>query len=108
VYPRQVFIESLASHPDLEISALVDVAVGKRYADATKWRLGTDTPPGVGDMKICTHNSLSTKDIDLVFSALPGGVGGPIELDLANKEFSSSARPAITDSRSMFHYSSLR
>ena len=43
--------------------------------------------PGVGDMKICTHDSLSTKDIDLVFSALRGGVAGLIELDLAKKEF---------------------
>ena len=83
----QVFIERLANHPDLEISALVDVTVGKRYVEATKWRLGSDMPPGVGEMKIRSHDSLSKKDIDLIFSALPGGVAGPIELELAKKGF---------------------
>ena len=44
-------------------------------------------PPGIGEMKICSHDSLSKDQIDLVFSALPGGIAGPIELDLAKKGF---------------------
>jgi len=83
----QVFVERLANHPDLETTALVDVMVGKRYQEATKWRLGSEMPHDVAETKICSGESLSTKDIDLVFSALPGGVAGPIELDLAKKGF---------------------
>ena len=40
----QRFIERLENHPTFEIAALADIMVGKRYEDATKWRLGTRMP----------------------------------------------------------------
>lgn len=83
----QVFIERLANHPTIETAALVDVMVGKRYSEATKWRLGSVMPPNVRDMTIVSKDTLSKKDVDLIFSALPGGVAGPIETELAKKGF---------------------
>ena len=83
----QRFIERLDNHPTFETAALVDVMVGKRYEEATKWRLETRMPSEVKDMKIVAGDSFSTKDVDLVFSALPPGVAGKIELDLARRGF---------------------
>jgi aspartate-semialdehyde dehydrogenase len=83
----QRFIERLENHPTFEIVALADVMVGKRYEDATKWRLGTRMPSKVKDMKIAAGDSFSRNEIDVVFSALPGGIAGKIELDLAKKGF---------------------
>lgn len=37
----QRFIARLENHPTFETTALADIMVGKRYEDATKWRLGT-------------------------------------------------------------------
>jgi aspartate-semialdehyde dehydrogenase len=41
----------------------------------------------VKDMKIVAGDSFSRNEIDVVFSALPGGIAGKIELDLAKKGF---------------------
>lgn len=81
----QRFIDRLENHPTFEIVALADVMVGKRYEDATKWRLGIRMPSKVKDMKIAAGDSFSRNEIDVVFSALPGGIAGKIELDLAKK-----------------------
>lgn len=83
----QRFVERLENHPYFEMAAFVDVMVGKRYQDATKWRLGSNMPEGVRDMKIEAPDALSKSEIGLVFSALPGGLAKQIELDLAKKGF---------------------
>jgi len=83
----QRFIERLENHPTFEIAALEDVMVGKRYEDATNWRLGERMPAWVKDMKIVSTDSLSLTDASVVFSALPGGVADKIETDLAKKGF---------------------
>jgi aspartate-semialdehyde dehydrogenase len=36
----QRFVERLENHYTFEITALTDMMVGKRYEEATKWRLG--------------------------------------------------------------------
>ena len=83
----QRFVERLENHPTFETTALADVMVGKRYEEATKWRLGMRMPSEVRDMKIVSNDSLSPRDIDLIFSALPGGIAAKIETDLATKGF---------------------
>jgi aspartate-semialdehyde dehydrogenase len=83
----QRFIERLKNHPTFEIAALADIMVGKRYEDATRWRLGDRMPDQVKDMKIVSSDSLSQADVGVVFSALPGGIAGKIETDLAKKGF---------------------
>jgi len=83
----QRFVERLENHPTFETTALADIMVGKRYEEATKWRLGMRMPSEVRDMKIVSNDSLSPRDIDLIFSALPGGIAAKIETDLATKGF---------------------
>jgi len=83
----QRFVERLENHPFFETTALVDVMVGKRYQEATKWRLGSQMPQTLRDLTIRSVDSLSKSEIGLVFSALPGGLAKQIELDLAKKGF---------------------
>lgn len=83
----QQFVQILADHPTFEMAALADVMTGKRYEDATRWRLGTQMPSKAKDMKIVANDSLSPRDISLVFSALPGGIAAKIETDLAERGF---------------------
>lgn len=83
----QRFIERLDNHPFFEIAALADIMVGKSYSDATKWRLGTRMPSSVRDMKIVANDSLSPEEVPVLFSAMPGGIAGKIESDLAEKGF---------------------
>jgi aspartate-semialdehyde dehydrogenase len=79
----QQFVQLLDSHPTFELTALADIMVGKKYEDATKWRLGTQMPSTATDMKIVSNDLLSPRDVDLVFSALPGGIARKIEEGLA-------------------------
>jgi aspartate-semialdehyde dehydrogenase len=37
----QEFVQLLEDHPTFEMTELADVMVGKKYEDATKWRLRT-------------------------------------------------------------------
>jgi aspartate-semialdehyde dehydrogenase len=83
----QQFVQILEDHPTFELAALADIMVGKRYEDATKWRLGTEMPSRVRGMKIVANDSLFPKDFGLIFSALPGGIAAKIEADLAEKGF---------------------
>ena len=81
----QRFLEKLENHPFFDTTTLVDLMVGKRYEEATKWRLGSQMPETIRDMKVQSVDTVSKSEIDLVFSALPGGLARQIELDLAKK-----------------------
>jgi aspartate-semialdehyde dehydrogenase len=81
----QQFVQILARHPTFEMSALADVMVGKKYEDATRWRLGTEMPPEARGMNVIAPDSLSPRDYDLVFSALPGGIAAKMESQLAER-----------------------
>jgi aspartate-semialdehyde dehydrogenase len=81
----QRFLERLENHPFFDTTTLVDLMVGKRYDEATKWRLGSQMPQTFREMKIQSVDSISKGEVDLVFSALPGGLARQIELDLAKK-----------------------
>jgi len=86
----QRFVQMLNKHPTFEVSALVDLYVGKKYREATtKWGKGSggfdeSIPNYVADMEICSADDID-RDVPLVFSGLPPNVAGPIELDLAKK-----------------------
>lgn len=86
----QRFVQMLNKHPTFEVSALVDLYVGKKYKEATtKWGKGSggfdeSIPDYVAEMEICSANDVD-KDTPLVFSGLPPNVAGPIESDLAKK-----------------------
>lgn len=80
----QRFVELLADHPWFELTDLAasDTSAGRPYGDACRWLLSSDMPSGVADMTV--HETSPTIDCDLVFSALPGSLAGPVEEDFAS------------------------
>ncbi len=75
----QRFVQMLADHPWFELAALAasDASAGRKYGDACRWLLSSDMPPGVAEEIVCA--AAPGIDCDLVFSALPGGLAGPVE-----------------------------
>lgn len=77
----QRFIELLADHPKFEITALTASArsAGKRYEDAATWYLDTKIPESVKDITVVDTDPRETKDLDIVFSALPADTAAIVE-----------------------------
>jgi len=80
----QRFIQLLENHPWLDISVLAasERSAGKRFRDVCAWRMETEMPKEIGDMTVVDVNLKSVKEagnVDIVFSALPGDIAGPIE-----------------------------
>ncbi len=75
----QRLVLMLAGHPWFEVRALAasDNSVGKRYADAVKWHLGSDMPAYAREMIVQPCDPKF--DAPLIFSALPSDVAGEIE-----------------------------
>lgn len=75
----QRFIALLAHNPWFEITALAasQRSVGMRYEEACPWRISADRPSAVRDLIVqpCEPGL----ECDVVFSALPSNVAGPIE-----------------------------
>ncbi len=80
----QRLVQMLDGHPWFDVHALAasDNSVGKRYADAVKWHLGSDIPAYAREMIVqpCEPRF----DTPLVFSALPTDVAGEIETRFAD------------------------
>ncbi|MEM0048959.1 MAG: aspartate-semialdehyde dehydrogenase [Candidatus Bathyarchaeia archaeon] len=80
----QRFIQLLENHPWFEISVLAasERSAGKKYRDVCVWRMETEMPKEVGEMTVVDTTLKSVKeagDVDIVFSALPGDIAGPVE-----------------------------
>jgi len=77
----QRFVQLLAQHPWFELAALTasERSAGKRYGEVVNWRLDVPFPREVADIPIRPTETKSLSDIDLVFSALPAEVAGPVE-----------------------------
>ena len=77
----QRFIELLADHPKFELTALTASArsAGKRYEDAATWYLDTKIPESVKDITVVNTDPKETKDVDIVFSALPADTAATVE-----------------------------
>ncbi|NLD71491.1 MAG: aspartate-semialdehyde dehydrogenase [Chloroflexi bacterium] len=75
----QRFVELLTRNPWFEVTALTgsERSAGRRYGEACTWRLSTDCPAEVRDLVV--QPSEPNLDCDVVFSALPGSMAGPIE-----------------------------
>jgi aspartate-semialdehyde dehydrogenase len=75
----QRFVEALADHPWFELAALAasDASAGRPYGDACRWIVSSDMPSGVAGMMV--HETAPSLDCELVFSALPGNLAGPVE-----------------------------
>jgi aspartate-semialdehyde dehydrogenase len=77
----QRFIELLADHPKFELTVLTASArsAGKKYEDAATWYLDTKIPESVKDITVVDTDPKETKDIDIVFSALPTDTAAIVE-----------------------------
>lgn len=80
----QRFIQLLQDHPWFRVEELVasDRSAGKKFEEATVWRLGADMPDAVRGMTVQDY----TSDLQspLAFSGLPSEVAGEIETRLAS------------------------
>lgn len=81
----QRFVQLLAGHPWFRIAELVasDRSAGKRYAEVVNWRISSAPPEEVRHL-VVKHIEEPIQS-PVVFSALPGGVAGPIEEALARE-----------------------
>jgi len=79
----QRFVQLLQGHPWFEITSLAasSASAGRPYGEVCRWKVSAEMPPRVRDMTV--EECAPGLDCDLVFSALPGEVAGPIEEDLA-------------------------
>lgn len=79
----QRFVQLLEHHPWFRVAELVasDRSAGKRFDEATDWRLGPDMPADARGLKVLDYDA----DIQspIAFSGLPGEVAGDIEQRLA-------------------------
>ncbi len=79
----QRFVQLLAVHPWFRPAELVasERSAGKRYREATDWRLDAFMPEVAADQRIRGYN----EDLEspVVFSALPAEVAGEIEQRMA-------------------------
>jgi len=86
----QRFIQLLQGHPWFEIAVLTasERSAGRKYREARGWIMETEMPAEVGEMTVVETAVKAVEkagDVDFVFSALPGGVAGPIEEEFARK-----------------------
>ena len=81
----QRFMALLDNHPWFKVTELVasERSAGKPYREAAHWVLDHDMPAWAKDVVVKTPND--DLDVDLVFSAIPGGKAGPIETALAER-----------------------
>ncbi|MFN8499565.1 MAG: aspartate-semialdehyde dehydrogenase [Anaerolineae bacterium] len=80
----QRFIQLLANHPWFEVTVVAasDNSVGKTYAQAARWHVSADMPEAVRDLLVVPTEP--GMECDVVFSALPGDMAGPVEIAFAD------------------------
>ena len=81
----QQFVRLLDGHPQFEVCALAasDRSEGQAYSDACSWRVSADMPAAVRSLRVQACEPQAASGCDLVFSALPGSMAGPVELAFA-------------------------
>ena len=81
----QQFVRLLDGHPQFEVCALAasDRSEGQAYSDACSWRVSADMPAAVRSLRVQACEPEAASGCDLVFSALPGSMAGPVELAFA-------------------------
>ena len=79
----QRFVQLLERHPWFRVAELVasERSAGKRYREATDWRLDATMPEVAADLRVQGYEAALSSPI--VFSGLPGEVAGEIEQRLA-------------------------
>jgi len=84
----QRFIEGLKDHPWFELTSLAasERSAGKKYSEAARWRLESEMPESVGEMRVVNVNPKEV-EADVVFSALPSDEAKKVELEFAAAGF---------------------
>ncbi|CAB4374836.1 aspartate-semialdehyde dehydrogenase [Rhizophagus irregularis] len=79
----QRFIVLLSSHPQFIIHSIgaSSRSAGKKYVEATKWKMTSDIPEQVKEMVIKECKAEFFNDCDVVFSGLDSDVAGEIEME---------------------------
>lgn len=84
----QRFIQFLDHHPQFELAALFASknSAGKEYGKIGKWTIEAEMPEFAAAMEVedTTVEGVEASGVDLVFSALPSGIAGPIEREIAD------------------------
>src|SRR5207237_10313965 len=85
----QKFVQLLARHPWLEVSAAAasEKIVGKPDNSTVGGQIQRHLPASLGELQVVEANPRAIADPDIVFSALPTDVAGPIEEDFAKAGF---------------------
>jgi aspartate-semialdehyde dehydrogenase len=78
----------LQGHPwfEIEVLAASERSAGKRYREACNWVMESDLPSQIADMPVVNADVTSVEkagNVDLIFSALPGDLAGPVETEFA-------------------------
>lgn len=84
----QRFIQLLQGHPwfKIEVLAASERSAGKRYGGACNWVMESQLPKEIAEMPVIHADVESVEkagDVDIVFSALPGDLAGPVETEFA-------------------------
>lgn len=90
----QKFIELLANHPWIEITAVAasQRSAGKKYGDVANWFSATPIPLSIANLEV--QDCIPNLDCDFVFSGLDASVAGEIETS-----FAQAGYPVISNSR---------
>lgn len=85
----QKFVQLLSHHPWFEVSALAasDRSVGKTYSSAIGGKIDGLLPDGLGDLEVVDARPRAVDGPEIVFSALPAEIAGPVEEDFAKEGF---------------------
>ncbi|UCF44818.1 MAG: aspartate-semialdehyde dehydrogenase [Candidatus Bathyarchaeota archaeon] len=84
----QRFIQLLQGHPyfKIEVLAASERSAGKKYKEACSWTMESNLPREIAEMHVAHTDVESVEkagNIDIVFSALPGDLAGPVETEFA-------------------------
>ncbi len=86
----QRFIELLQEHPwfKIEVLAASERSAGKKYKNSCNWIMNSNLPTEIAEMSVVHADLESVRNagnVELIFSALPGGLAGPVESEFAAK-----------------------
>ena len=84
----QRFIQLLQGHPwfQIEVLAASERSAGKSYSQACNWTMETGLPREMAEMIVQDATAEAVEkagNVDIVFSALPGDLAGPVESEFA-------------------------
>ena len=86
----QRFIELLQDHPwfKIEVLAASERSAGKKYKNSCNWIMNSNLPVEIAEMPVVHADLESVRNagnVELIFSALPGGLAGPVESEFAKE-----------------------